>query len=219
MTHHKPIAFAPKRRPVAGARLALFAAALTLGACAAVPRGADVGAGTTTPAPVTRASPPPAEARPAARLVLVPEDQRPSARVARGDAALGDVLVTNVATNLSLPQSALNYALQGDLLAAAEQSTRFLVNSTLGLGGLFSPVQEAGLPPPRLTGFGDTLGVYGVPSGRSYALPLAGATSQRDLAGLAVDFVTDPLSGAIAAPQRYYGTAAKLWVRARGPRR
>jgi len=57
---------------------------------------------------------------------------------------LGDAVV-NFADNVSLPGMVANNLLQLDLAAAASNTARFLLNSTLGLGGLFDPAHDVGL--------------------------------------------------------------------------
>lgn len=66
--------------------------------------------------------------------------------------------------------------------------SRFLTNSTLGLGGLFDPATEFGLERASQD-FGKTLGVWGVESGPYLVLPIFGPSSLRDAGGLAVDSV------------------------------
>jgi phospholipid-binding lipoprotein MlaA len=64
------------------------------------------------------------------------------------------------------------------------------VNSTIGILGLFDVATEAGLEKNK-EDFGQTLGVWGVPSGPYVVLPLFGPSSVRDTAGLALDIKTD----------------------------
>lgn len=64
--------------------------------------------------------------------------------------------------------------------------TRFLTNSTLGLGGLFDPATGLGLEQAHQD-FGKTLGVWGLKSGPYLVLPIFGPSSLRDASGLAVD--------------------------------
>jgi phospholipid-binding lipoprotein MlaA len=64
--------------------------------------------------------------------------------------------------------------------------TRFLTNSTLGLGGLFDPATGFGLERADQD-FGKTLGVWGLESGPYLVLPIFGPSSLRDASGLAVD--------------------------------
>ena len=88
--------------------------------------------------------------------------------------------------NLGFPVVFVNDLLQGKPVAAAQDVGRFLLNSTAGVGGLFDPAAEAGLP-EHDEDFGQTLGVWGVPPGPYLVLPLLGPSSPRDTGGLVVD--------------------------------
>ncbi|MRH78089.1 VacJ family lipoprotein [Spiribacter sp. C176] len=100
--------------------------------------------------------------------------------------------VTNFYRNLAAPGHALNAALQGKWGQAGEVSGRFVVNSTIGLLGLFDPAASMGLNTDR-EDFGQTLGVWGVEQGPYLVLPLLGSSSTRDVARYPVDWYTDAL--------------------------
>lgn len=117
--------------------------------------------------------------------------------------------VGNFADNLSEPSHAVNHALQGDVEAAVVNLYRFVVNSTLGLGGLFDAAGEFDVNGED-TDFGETLHVWGAPEGAYVELPLLGPSNERDAVGEVVDLFTDPLSYVLPKPEKYYGTAAKL---------
>ena len=87
--------------------------------------------------------------------------------------------IANFFSNLSDPLIALNQLLQGKPDKAASDLPRFVVNSTLGVGGLFDPASEFGLEKHN-EDFGQTLGVWGVPSGPYLVLPLLGPSNLRD---------------------------------------
>lgn len=91
--------------------------------------------------------------------------------------------------NLGFPVVFVNDLLQGKPVAAAQDVGRFLLNSTAGIGGLFDAAAEAGLP-ANDEDFGQTLGVWGVPSGPYLVLPLLGPSNPRDTGGLVVDGAT-----------------------------
>ena len=93
--------------------------------------------------------------------------------------------------NLDEPRTALNQLLQGRPGAAASDAARFIVNTTVGLGGLFDPAAAAGLERHR-EDFGQTLGRWGVPSGPYLVLPVIGSSTLRDGAAKLVDAVTSP---------------------------
>jgi len=98
-----------------------------------------------------------------------------------------------------------NDLLQGKPRAAGVDLARLLVNAGLGPGGLLlDPAQEALGLEPNDEDFGQTFGVWGIPAGPYLVLPLVGASSPRDTAGLLLDSaVYYPLG--LVAP--FYATA------------
>lgn len=97
--------------------------------------------------------------------------------------------VNNFFSNLYDIHSALNAVLQGRFAGAAQGSGRFLLNSTLGVAGLFDVATPMGLEPYR-TDFGHTLAIWGVPAGPYVMLPLLGPRTLRDGTGTIVDTFT-----------------------------
>jgi phospholipid-binding lipoprotein MlaA len=98
-----------------------------------------------------------------------------------------------VADNLDTPRSVVNGVLQGDVEGAIKNTFRFLINSTVGVFGLFDPAKDFGIDPNQ-TGFGDTLAKWGVREGAYVELPLFGPSTERDSVGQFVDVLTNPLS-------------------------
>lgn len=94
--------------------------------------------------------------------------------------------VGNFFSNLGQPVSALNALLQGKPRQAAQAMGRFLLNATLGIGGIFDPASDADIP-LRSKDFGQTLGVWGWENSRYLVLPLFGPRTVRDTVGLAGD--------------------------------
>ncbi len=117
--------------------------------------------------------------------------------------------VVNFADNVGLPGMVVNGILQGDAEGAVKNSARFLINTTVGLLGLFDPATEMGLPEEE-TDFGETLAVWGAPEGAYLELPFLGPTTERALAGRIVDMIIDPLESVGTPQQVEYGTVAKL---------
>lgn len=109
------------------------------------------------------------------------------------------VPVTNFAANTGLPSAIVNGVLQGDIGGVATNTFRFLLNSTIGIGGLFDPAGAIGLHEEE-TDFGETLHVWGVPEGAFLELPVLGPSTERDAAGEIVDRFLDPL-GQLAGPE------------------
>ena len=100
--------------------------------------------------------------------------------------------VHNVLDNVESPVTFANDLLQADVTGAGETLARFLLNSTMGLGGLVDVGKVYGLPAHE-SDFGQTLARYGVPSGPFLVLPLIGPSTPRDILGTGVDLVADPL--------------------------
>lgn len=98
----------------------------------------------------------------------------------------------NALGNVESPVTFANDVLQGQLTRAGETLSRFLLNSTIGLGGLFDVGAMHGLPRHQ-SDFGQTLAVYGVGSGPFLVLPLIGPSTPRDILGTGVDLFADPL--------------------------
>lgn len=134
--------------------------------------------------------------------------------VGRGySAAMPDDIETAIgrfATNLSLPQGVVNSILQGNMKGATEDTYRFVVNTTLGLGGFFDPATELGMPEATDADFGQTLHVWGVRQGAYIESPFFGPSTERHSAGKIVDLFTNPLNYVIDTPERHWGTAAKV---------
>jgi phospholipid-binding lipoprotein MlaA len=117
--------------------------------------------------------------------------------------------VGNFAANLSHPSYIMNNLLQVRVGQASQNLLRFLVNSTVGLAGLFDPATALGLPETR-TDFGETLHVWGVGEGDFVMLPGFGPSTTRDTVGLIVDMASNPVRVAVAPAERSYVTATQL---------
>ncbi|QSX79950.1 MlaA family lipoprotein [Agrilutibacter solisilvae] len=102
--------------------------------------------------------------------------------------------VNNFFSNISQPLTALNSLLQGKPKQAGQALGRFLINSTLGIGGIFDPARDAKLPHVS-EDFGQTLGVWGWKRSRYVELPLFGPRTVRDMFGMVGDAPFSPLRG------------------------
>ena len=100
--------------------------------------------------------------------------------------------VSNIFDNVGEVPSALNSALQGNFKGAAQDTGRFLVNSTIGLAGLLDVAKYMNLPALDGEDFGQTLAVWGVGQGPYVVLPVFGPSTLRDSFGRPVDWYTDP---------------------------
>ena len=102
-------------------------------------------------------------------------------------------MVRNFLDNLSSPSVFANDILQGDPERAGVTLARAVVNTSIGVGGLFDVAQDWGLPKHR-EDFGQTLAVWGVGEGPYLVIPLLGPSNPRDLVGRGVDLFLDPVS-------------------------
>tara|TARA_B100000700_G_scaffold296290_1_gene359999 strand:- start:2 stop:781 length:780 start_codon:yes stop_codon:yes gene_type:complete len=87
--------------------------------------------------------------------------------------------VGNLSTLLTIP----NNVLQGDLSIAGKNTLRFVVNSTVGILGLFDPAAAIGLNSYEREDYGQTLGKWGVGEGCYVVLPVLGPSTARDALG------------------------------------
>ena len=101
--------------------------------------------------------------------------------------------VTNMTDNLFEPSNALNNTLQGKVDDGITSVFRFLINSTFGIVGMFDVAEKIGMQRHE-EDFGQTLGVWGVPSGPYLVLPFMGPSSVRDVTRYAEEFGTSPLT-------------------------
>jgi phospholipid-binding lipoprotein MlaA len=101
----------------------------------------------------------------------------------------------NALSNLTEPFVFLNFLLQGKPGKAGETFGRFLINSTVGVAGLFDVAKNKDFRlPHRQNGFGSTLAFYGVGPGPYLFLPLMGPMTLRDALGKPVDDLLLPLA-------------------------
>ena len=103
----------------------------------------------------------------------------------------GKYVIRNFVNNLKLPWTFLNDLAQGEGNRAGVAFARFIVNSTIGIGGLFDPATDMGLPYHK-EDFGQTLAVWGVEEGPYLVLPLFGPSNFRDAIGTGVAYFGDP---------------------------
>lgn len=100
--------------------------------------------------------------------------------------------VRNFLRNLKSPVTFANQVLQGDVDGAGDVAVRTVVNTLVGVGGLFDVAGSEGIIYEQ-EDFGQTLAVWGVGHGPYIVVPFLGPSSLRDYAGYAVDSFADPL--------------------------
>jgi len=101
-------------------------------------------------------------------------------------------VVTNFFGNVDDLNTFANNMLQWKVADAMSDCGRVLINTTIGIGGLFDVASELGLEKHQ-EDFGQTLGVWGVGPGPYVVLPVFGASSVRDAFGLMVDSLLNPI--------------------------
>jgi phospholipid-binding lipoprotein MlaA len=104
--------------------------------------------------------------------------------------------VRNVLTNLKSPVTFINDLLQLEGQKAGQTLARTLINTTLGIGGIFDVATEMGLD-YHSEDFGQTLAVIGIPSGPYMIWPFFGPLTPRDVAGKGGDFFMNPVVWAL----------------------
>lgn len=101
--------------------------------------------------------------------------------------------IGNVFSNLGELTVMLNNLLQGKVVDAASDGGRFLINSTLGVVGIFDVASQLGME-KNSEDFGQTLGYWGVGSGPYVVLPLLGPRTVRDGLGSIPDAYSNPIT-------------------------
>ncbi len=104
-----------------------------------------------------------------------------------------NVALTNAFSNIDDIGVFVNDALQGKFIQSGLDFSRFLVNTTVGFGGLIDVASTIKLEKHN-EDFGQTLGYWGVPTGPYVVLPLLGSSSARGAFGLVGDAAMNPLT-------------------------
>ena len=103
--------------------------------------------------------------------------------------------IGNAYENVRFPVRFVNHTLQGRLDRTAQETGRFVVNTTVGVGGVMKPADKipvlADVPKPDT---GQTFAKWGVPHGPYLVFPVLGPTSCRDLVGTAGDTALNPVA-------------------------
>jgi phospholipid-binding lipoprotein MlaA len=128
--------------------------------------------------------------------------------LARGYAVVMPEIVrtglANAYSNFTFPIRFVNSLLQLNFVKASREFGRFMLNSTLGVGGLMDVAKSDPNLQPGNEDFGQTLGHYGMGEGFYIVWPLLGPSDLRDSFGLAGDALANPLTW-IFGPWTMYG--------------
>ena len=100
--------------------------------------------------------------------------------------------ISNAVSNISEPLTIGSSLLQGDTENAATATKRFLINTTIGLGGTSDPATEMGLE-QRQEDLGQAFGASGMAPGPHLVLPILGPTNFRDATGDVITAIVNPL--------------------------
>ena len=99
----------------------------------------------------------------------------------------------NVLTNLGMPVQLFNDMLETKPRRAGDSLMRFLLNSTVGVAGVFDVATDLGWPDHDADG-GITFALWGIPNGPYLFLPVFGPSSPREAGGLGLDYAINPFS-------------------------
>lgn len=119
---------------------------------------------------------------------------------------------TNFFSNLFEIRNVVNDVLQWKWGHASNNTGRFLVNSTLGIGGFFDVASHMSLEKLDDEDFGQTLAHWGVNDGPYFVIPFLGPSTVRDTAGLPLDWQLSPISYIDHVPTRNTTQAFKFVV-------
>ena len=106
---------------------------------------------------------------------------------------MGRETISNFLANLRTPIILTNDLLQGEWKRAGQTTSRFLINTTAGIGGLFDVAGRRFGIPAHTEDWGQTMAVWGVDSGPYLFIPILGPSNPRDLTGFGLGFANDPL--------------------------
>ena len=101
--------------------------------------------------------------------------------------------IHNVISNIATPGQLTNDMLQGKPRRAGDTAMRFLINTTVGVLGVFDVAKRWGYP-DHDADFGMTMATWGVPEGPFLFLPILGPTDPRDAVGFGINIAIDPFT-------------------------
>ena len=125
--------------------------------------------------------------------------------------------VSNVFNNIEEPVSALNHILQGEFSSSGVNLSRFVLNTTIGVAGVFDVATSLGVERNK-TGFDETMANWCVPDGPYIVLPVMGPSTPRSALGFVADAYSSPMywvaneSNGEDADTAYYGAAGVKYL-------
>lgn len=117
--------------------------------------------------------------------------------------------IGNIFSNLWEPMTVVNDLLQGKVGQATNDTLRFLINSTVGLLGIFDVASALNLPKHK-EDFGQTLAVWGVPAGPYLVSPFLGPGNLRDATGLVPQFLYGDAVSYLDSPDSVYAGGVRI---------
>ena len=109
---------------------------------------------------------------------------------------------SNIGTLLSIP----NNILQGNFKQLGHSTGSFLINTSVGVLGIFNPAEKLGLKAHK-EDVGQTLGSYGFGPGCYFVLPILGPTTARDSLGMLADTFVDPFAHVTIREKELFGSS------------
>jgi phospholipid-binding lipoprotein MlaA len=113
---------------------------------------------------------------------------------------------SNFTSNISMLLSIPNNLLQGNFEQLGQSVGSFVINSSVGILGIFNPAEKMGLKPHK-EDVGQTLGSYGMGPGCYFVLPVLGPTTVRDSIGMFADSFVDPFAHITIREKELLGTS------------
>jgi len=120
------------------------------------------------------------------------------------------ISIRNFFLNIKMPVRFVNCLLQGKIEGASTEMARFIINTTIGLGGIFDPAKSQFHLERQDEDFGQTLAKYKLKSGPYIEWPFLGPSTVRDTIGYVGDTILNPVSFLVfvAGPLATFGTNA-----------
>jgi len=117
--------------------------------------------------------------------------------------------INNALLNIESTVSFPNQILQGNFNDAGLTLGRFLINSTVGIAGIFDPASALGFTKPNREDFGQTLGAWGIGQGCYIVLPVLGPTTPRDGVGRVLGIFGDYFYMVTVGDTRFFGNSVE----------